>query len=142
MDRERAKRAEPSGDGDGSERSEAGVLTATIEVTTWVTRCVGGDGSGSRLFEEPVAADDTLRTLLRRWSARFPELEAALWNPARTDLGEHIEVVVNDAVLGVTHQLDSPLQGGERVTLLGQFMGGAMVGALSIPCPPFWPSKI
>ncbi len=100
-------------------------MTATIEVTTWVTRCVGGDGSGSRLFEEPVAPDDTLRTLLRRWSARFPELEAALWNPARTDLGEHIEVLVNDAVLGVTHQLDSPLQGGERVTLLGQFMGGA-----------------
>ncbi|MBI5628040.1 MAG: MoaD/ThiS family protein [Candidatus Rokubacteria bacterium] len=117
-------------------------LSITIEVTTWVTRCVGGDGSGSRLFEEPVTADDTLRTLLRRWSARFPELEAALWNPARTDLGEHIEVHVNDAGLGVTHQLDSPLQGGERVTLLGQFMGGAPVCALSIPWPPFWPSKI
>src|SRR3972149_4481084 len=58
-DRESAKRAEPSGDGDGSERSEAGVLTATIEVTTWVTRCVGGDGSGSRLFGEPVTADAT-----------------------------------------------------------------------------------
>jgi hypothetical protein len=27
-------------------------------------------------------------------------------------------------VLGVTHQLDTPLTGGERITLLGQFMGG------------------
>ena len=109
----------------------AGTRSITLEVTTWVTRYVGGDGSGSRLFEEPVTADDTLRTLLRRWSARFPELEAALWNPERTDLGEHIEVLVNDAVLGVTHELDSPVQGGERVTLLGQFMGGAAVGAPS-----------
>lgn len=75
-----------------------------------------------------MAPDETLRALLMRWSARFPELEAALWNPARTDLGDHIEVLVNDAVLGVTHQLDSPLRGGERVTLPGQFIGGAPAG--------------
>ena len=31
---------------------------------------------------------------------------------------------MNDAVLGVSHQLDSPLTGGERIILLGQFMGG------------------
>lgn len=99
-------------------------MTVTVEVTTWVTRLVGGDGSGSRLFNEPVAPGDTLRTLMRRWSAGFPELEAALWNPAGTDLGEHIEVLVDEAVLGVTHELDSPLRGGERITLLGQFMGG------------------
>ena len=61
---------------------------------------------------------------LRRWSARFSELDAALWDPTGTALGEHIEVLVNDAVLGVTHDLDSPLEGGERITLLGQFMGG------------------
>ena len=41
-----------------------------------------------------------------------------------TELGEHIEVIVNDAVLGVTHELDSPLKDGDRITLLGQFMGG------------------
>jgi hypothetical protein len=33
-------------------------------------------------------------------------------------------VLVNDAVLGVTHELDSPLKPGDRLTLLGQFMGG------------------
>jgi hypothetical protein len=27
-------------------------------------------------------------------------------------------------VLGVTHGLDSPLKRGDRITLLGQFMGG------------------
>jgi hypothetical protein len=35
------------------------------------------------------------------------------------------EVLVNDAVLGVGHTLDSPLRPDDRITLLGQFMGGA-----------------
>jgi molybdopterin converting factor small subunit len=113
-----------------SSRAERGqskanqALDITIEVTTWVTKQVGGDGSGTRLFEEPFVAGDTVRTVLRRFSRRFPELDAALWNPDRTELGEPIEVVVNDAVLGVHHTLDTPLEGGERITLLGQFMGG------------------
>jgi molybdopterin converting factor small subunit len=102
----------------------AAALAATIEVTTWVTKLVGGDGSGSRVSEEAFAPGETVRDVLRRWSARFPGLDAALWDPTRTALGEHIEVLVNDAVLGVTHELDSPLEGGERITLLGQFMGG------------------
>jgi molybdopterin converting factor small subunit len=98
--------------------------TVTVEVTTWVTKYVGGDGTGARVFEEPVARGDTVREVLRRYSARFPELGAALWDDSRSALGAHIEVLVNDAVLGVTHDLDTPLIGGERITLLGQFMGG------------------
>jgi molybdopterin converting factor small subunit len=99
-------------------------LSATVEVTTWVTKHVGGDGSGSKLFTESFVPGETLGQVLRRFSARHPELDAALWSPDHRQLGEHLEVVVNDAVLGVTHELDSPLTGGERITLLGQFMGG------------------
>jgi hypothetical protein len=99
--------------------------TATVEVTTWVTKLVGGDGGGSRRFGERVAAGDTVGDVLRRVSGRHPELDRALWLPGRRALGEHIEVLVNDAVLGVTHELDSPVHGGETITLLGQFMGGA-----------------
>jgi molybdopterin converting factor small subunit len=99
-------------------------LPVTIEVTTWVTKHVGGDGSGSRSFEEAVTPGQTVGDVLRRFSKRFPDLDAALWDHARAHLGEHIEVLVNDAVLGVAHELDSPLKGGERITLLGQFMGG------------------
>ena len=102
----------------------AGAPTATIEVTTWVTKLVGGDGSGSRVSDEAFAPGERLRDVLRRWSARYPELDAALWDSSRTNLGEHIEVFVNDAVLGVAHELDSPLESGDRITLLGQFMGG------------------
>ena len=96
----------------------------TVEVTTWVTRLAGGDGTGSVILKEPVAPGETLGQVLHRCSARFPELDAALWDSTRRGLGEHIEVLVNDAVLGVVHDLDSRLEGGETIVLLGQFMGG------------------
>jgi molybdopterin converting factor small subunit len=98
------------------------VGTVPVEVVAWVTKFVGGDGSGRRVFEEPLSPDSTLRSVLRGLSARYPELDAALWHGR--DLGEHLEVLVNDAVVGVSHHLDSPLKPGDRVALLGQFMGG------------------
>lgn len=97
---------------------------AHIEVTTWVTKLAGGDGTGSHVFDEAIGIGDTPRSMLRRFSTRFPELDAALWSPDHSELGSHIEVLVNDEVLGVTYDLDTPLTGGERITLLGQFMGG------------------
>lgn len=75
------------------------------------------------MFEEPVSPSATVRSVLKALSVRFPELDAALWHG--TNLGEHIEILVNDAVLGIDHTLESPLKPGDRVTLLAQFMGGA-----------------
>jgi molybdopterin converting factor small subunit len=75
------------------------------------------------VFEEPLPSGATVRSVLKGLSARFPELDEALWHGAA--LGEHIEVLVNDAVLGIEHDLDSPLRPGDRITLLAQFMGGA-----------------
>ena len=97
---------------------------ATIEIMSWVTSFVGGDGSGRREYPEPVRPGETVREVLKRFSARHPELDRALWEAATKDLGSHIEVLVNDAVLGVSHTLDSPVESGDRITLVGQFMGG------------------
>ncbi len=96
--------------------------TVAVEILSWVTKFVGGDGSGRRVVEEPLAPAATVRSVLQSVSGRFPELHAALWNGR--ELGEHIEVLVNDAVLGVYHGLDSPVRDGDRITLLGQYMGG------------------
>ena len=96
--------------------------TAPVEIVGWPTRFVGGDGAARRVFEEPLPPGTTVRSLLRGLSARFPELDEALWHGG--DLGEHIEVLVNDAVLGIKHELDSPLEPGDRLALLAQFMGG------------------
>jgi hypothetical protein len=93
-----------------------------VEAVSWVTKFTGGDGTGRRVFEEPLAPDATVRSVLRGVSRRFPELQAALWHGE--EIGEHIEVLVNDAVLGINHTLDSRLWAGDRITLLGQYMGG------------------
>ena len=76
------------------------------------------------MLEEPLTEGATVRSVLRGVTARFPELEAALWHG--NDIGEHVEVLVNDAVLGVSHLVDSPLKPGDHITLLAQYMGGAI----------------
>ena len=48
-------------------------LPVSVEVTTWVTKHLGGDGGGTRTFEEPFTSGDTVRTILRRFSRRFPD---------------------------------------------------------------------
>ena len=103
-------------------RAAAPTTTVQVEIVAWITRFVGGDGTGRRMLDEPLTAGATVRSVLTGLTARFPELGAALWHGA--ELGEHIEVLVNDAVLGIAHTLDSPVKAGDRITLLAQFMGG------------------
>jgi hypothetical protein len=93
-----------------------------VELAGWVTRFVGGDGAGRRIYEEPLAEPATVRSVLRGLTNRYPDLAAALWHGA--DLGEHIEVLVNDAVLDIDHTIDSRLGPGDRITLIGQYLGG------------------
>jgi molybdopterin converting factor small subunit len=95
-----------------------------IDTVAWVTRFVGGNGSDRVSFELAIEPGDTVRTVLRRLSERFPELQYALWDAESGELGEHIEVVVNGAVLGIRHHLNSALQDGDRILLFGQYMGG------------------
>jgi molybdopterin converting factor small subunit len=95
-----------------------------IDTMAWVTRFVGGNGSDRVGFDLAIEPGDTVRTVLRRLSERFPELQYALWDPESGELGEHIEVVVNGAILGIRHGLDSELQDGDRILLFGQYMGG------------------
>ncbi len=96
-----------------------------IEVVAWVTKFVGGDGSRRAVFDDVARPGESLRTVLRRLSARFPQLDEALWDRQSAELlGEHIEVIVNDAILGVERTLDGEVQDGDRITLIGQYTGG------------------
>jgi molybdopterin converting factor small subunit len=95
-----------------------------IEVVAWITKFVGGDGSTRKIYLEPLQDGDTVRKVLCRLSGRFPQLHKALWDPATGDLAAHIEVLVNDAVLDLTHTLESPLHTGDRLSLIGQYLGG------------------
>lgn len=95
-----------------------------VETVAWVTRFVGGNGSDRMSFDLAMQPGETVRTALHQLSHRFPQLQYALWDPESGELGEHIEVVVNGAILGVRHGLDSELHDGDRILLFGQYMGG------------------
>ncbi|MBM4440979.1 MAG: MoaD/ThiS family protein [Candidatus Rokubacteria bacterium] len=97
--------------------------TIPVEVVAWVTRFVGGNGSNRKVFDEPLPPDATVRTVLRDLSSRYPDLQQALWEDGQ--IGPHVEVLVNDAVLGVSHELDSPVKPGDRIALVGAYLGGA-----------------
>ena len=100
-------------------------LTVPVEVLSWVNRLVGGPGTGQVTVDAVVPRGSTVRDVLRAISERFPELGQALWDPTRPrELGDNIEVLVNNGVLGLTHDLDSEVLDGERLMLLGQYMGG------------------
>jgi molybdopterin converting factor small subunit len=100
-------------------------ITVRVEVLSWVNRFVGGPGTGEETVEVTVPRGASVRTVLRTMSERYPELGRALWDPTRPqELGDNIEVLVGNAVLGVSHDLDSEVLDGERITLLGQYMGG------------------
>jgi len=108
---------EPAGAG-----SAAGGVT--IEAVAWVTRFVGGNGTSRVRLREPLEPGDTVRSVLHRCSQRFPKLREALWDRRTGELAEHIEVMVNNAALGLRATLDSPVSANDTITLLGQFMGG------------------
>jgi molybdopterin converting factor small subunit len=96
--------------------------SVTVELTSWATKFVGGDGVGRKVFHEPHRPGATVRSVLAGLTARYPELAEHVWNGR--ELGEHFEVLVNDAVLGIDHELDSEMKPGDRIGLLPQFTGG------------------
>lgn len=101
-------------------------IRVRVEVVSWVNKLVGGPGTGEVTLTEETPRGATVRSLLRAVSDRYPELAGALWDPkSAREVGDNVEVMVNNAVLGLTHDLDSELADGDRVTLLGQYMGGA-----------------
>ena len=78
-------RRRAAAEGEASARMSRAERGDRARSPTWVTKHVGGDGSGTRTFDGAVRPRATLcATLLRRFSRRFPELDAALWNPRHT----------------------------------------------------------
>src|SRR5262245_52993180 len=96
----------------------------TDEAVSWVTRFIGGDGTSRIMLREPFSPGDTPASVLRRVSARHPQLDEMLWDAASGGISEHVQVMVNEALIGPDEVAGQPLQPGDTVTLLGQYMGG------------------
>jgi len=100
-------------------------IIVKVDLISWANTFVGGSGSGAAEFEEVAAPGGTIRTVLNGLADRFPRLRESLWDESdRSRIGPHIEIIVNDAILGVTHDLDSPVRKGDHIILTGQYVGG------------------
>ena len=63
--------------------------TIPVECAGWVTRFIGGNGGGRRIFDEPLAEPATVRSVLRGLTNRYPELAEALSQMYPTSGGGH-----------------------------------------------------
>ncbi len=106
------------------ETSGADGIRVRLEFISWASTFVGGDGNERKLFDERVPQGATLRDVLRKMSARYRTLDEALWYDDSGTLAEHLEIAVNDALLGIHHTLDSEMKEDDHVLLMGQYMGG------------------
>ncbi len=95
-----------------------------VELVAWANTFVGGDGSSRKVFEEHIEEGATVLSVLKGLSTRYKALDDALWDRGSTELAEHIEIVVNDALLGIEHNLNSKVKNGDLIMLMGQYLGG------------------
>ena len=100
-------------------------IRVVIETISYISDMVDRPGQTQVQFEETATPQDTVRSVLRKFSGRYGKLHEALWDPNnRMEIGPHVEVIVNDAILDIHHTLDSHIHDGDRITLTGQYIGG------------------
>ena len=100
-------------------------FTVEVEAIAWVRTFLGGPAEGEQTFEEQAASGDTVRDVLRGLSRRYPKLHEALWDSeAPQEIGTHIEVIVNNTILGNDYTLESHVGPGDQIILAGQYVGG------------------
>ena len=103
----------------------AAPIRVVIETVSYISDMVDRPGQTHVEFQETATSQDTVRSVLRKFSGRYGKLFEALWDPNnRMEIGPHVEVIVNDAILDIHHSLDSHLHDGDRITLTGQYIGG------------------
>ena len=110
------------------ERQDSAVTSikqhVSIEVFAWLTRYVGGIGGGRMFFTEEFATGDDIKTVVRKLTRRFPDLDQILWDSENGQIGASVEIIINDAFLGITHTITSEVRDGDMITLLPAWDGG------------------
>lgn len=102
-----------------------GAFTVNVEVIAWVRTFLDGPASGTHEFQENASDGDTVRDVLKALSARYPKLDHALWDEHdREEIGTHIEIIVNDTIMGNDYTLETPVESGYQIILTGQYIGG------------------
>ncbi len=118
-------RSKKAGAARSKKDTAAPAFTVEVEAIAWVRTFLGGPAAGAQTFEERARPGDTVRDVLRGLSNRFPKLHEALWDTeSPQEIGTHIEVIVNNTILGNEFSLASPVEPGFQIILAGQYVGG------------------
>ena len=121
----KAKKSGGKNTGKKAGKSAGPAFTVRVEAFAWVRTFLGGPADGSQAFSEAARPGDTVRSVLKALSSRYPKLDEALWDEHdRKEIGPHIEIIVNDTILGPDYTLDSPVSPGDEIILTGQYIGG------------------
>ncbi len=118
-------RSEKSGAPRGKKENAGTAFTVEVEAIAWVRTFLGGPADGAQTFQEQAREGDTVRDVLRGLSVRYPKLHEALWDTeSPQEIGTHIEIIVNNTILGNDYTLASPVKKGFQIVLAGQYVGG------------------
>jgi molybdopterin converting factor small subunit len=96
----------------------------SIVLLPWVPKLIGRDEARQVTERRELEPGETVQRFLVRYASEYPELLDWLWDEAKQELKMPVEVAVNGSVLGIHHQLDSELHGGDEILLLPQYQGG------------------
>lgn len=98
--------------------------TVRLEIVPWLTEEFGQRGTGRLVLEEPIEGPMRLGDYLASLAGRHPAIGAALVDLDARELFEHVNVVLNDVLVGSHAVLDEPVQAGDSVVFLPAFSGG------------------
>ena len=118
-----AKRASPAG---GSGRvahrlPPIAMPRVQIEILPWLSQQLRPGTRGSIILE---AEGTTLRDVLGRLAADEPNAAALALNPDDARWEGHVQVLLNDRLVIWRGEADTPLQAGDRLTLVPPYVGG------------------
>jgi molybdopterin converting factor small subunit len=99
-------------------------LRVKVEVLSWVARGLGGQRQDKAVWDEPIAAGETLGGLMDRLAERFPSFRQ-FYDPAERRLEEHVELVLNGRLYDLVGGFEARLEPGDTVLIFPGFSGGS-----------------
>lgn len=95
-----------------------------LEIVPWLTRLFGQEQGGRIVRQERIEPGESIGGFLRRIGESYPEFGKVIWDVARDDLSEHVQVILNDTVLEAVGPAATPLRPGDSILLVPPYLGG------------------
>ncbi len=96
----------------------------TVKLEFWMADRLDAMDSGPLIIEEPLAAGDSLRSVLDRLAGRIGRFAESVFDPRTQSLSSEVTIVVNDSISNMPDGLETRLKAGDHVLFLPILAGG------------------